>query len=267
MERALKHYPLAEVSGHFHDTYGQALANIYACLEIGRAHLRRQHRRPRRLPVCQGRDRQRRDRGRGLHAATASASRPASTSTRWSTPAPSSPSVLGRAPVSRGGTALLAKRGKAFDVMAERANDPKAFSACARRSPSSAIRTRRCGSKCRAHLAGGGRRARRRGRADRQERDLPAPGDDARGARRRLGRPARRREEGGAAGRRHRPRRCRASSRRAPASRSAAWRRSAHATPPVTLIDRELFRFGEIWAAAGHPNGVFKLTPAASSTR
>ena len=35
MERALEHYPLAEVSGHFHDTYGQALSNIYACLEIG----------------------------------------------------------------------------------------------------------------------------------------------------------------------------------------------------------------------------------------
>jgi hydroxymethylglutaryl-CoA lyase len=35
MERALKHYPLAEVSGHFHDTYGQALANILACLELG----------------------------------------------------------------------------------------------------------------------------------------------------------------------------------------------------------------------------------------
>jgi hydroxymethylglutaryl-CoA lyase len=35
MERALKHYPPAEVSGHFHDTYGQALANIYACLEMG----------------------------------------------------------------------------------------------------------------------------------------------------------------------------------------------------------------------------------------
>jgi hydroxymethylglutaryl-CoA lyase len=35
MERALKHYPIAEVSGHFHDTYGQALSNIYACLEIG----------------------------------------------------------------------------------------------------------------------------------------------------------------------------------------------------------------------------------------
>ncbi len=36
----------------------------------------------------------------------------------------------------------------------------------------------------------------------------------------------------------------------------------AHATPPLTLIDRELFRFAEIWAAAGHPNGVFKLSPA-----
>jgi len=35
MERALKHFPLAEVSGHFHDTYGQALTNIYACLEMG----------------------------------------------------------------------------------------------------------------------------------------------------------------------------------------------------------------------------------------
>jgi hydroxymethylglutaryl-CoA lyase len=35
MERALKHYPLVEVSGHFHDTYGQSLANIYACLEMG----------------------------------------------------------------------------------------------------------------------------------------------------------------------------------------------------------------------------------------
>jgi hydroxymethylglutaryl-CoA lyase len=35
MSRALKHYPVAEVSGHFHDTYGQALANIYACLQMG----------------------------------------------------------------------------------------------------------------------------------------------------------------------------------------------------------------------------------------
>lgn len=35
MARALKHYPIDEVSGHFHDTYGQALANIHACLQMG----------------------------------------------------------------------------------------------------------------------------------------------------------------------------------------------------------------------------------------
>lgn len=35
----------------------------------------------------------------------------------------------------------------------------------------------------------------------------------------------------------------------------------AHATPSVTLIDRELHRFEEIWAAAGHPHGVFRLSP------
>ena len=34
-----------------------------------------------------------------------------------------------------------------------------------------------------------------------------------------------------------------------------------HVTPPVTLIDRELFRFESIWAAAGHPHGVFALHP------
>lgn len=36
----------------------------------------------------------------------------------------------------------------------------------------------------------------------------------------------------------------------------------AHATPSVTLIDRELQRFDEIWAAAGHPHAVFRLSPA-----
>ena len=35
LERALRFYPLAEVSGHFHDTYGQALANILASLQMG----------------------------------------------------------------------------------------------------------------------------------------------------------------------------------------------------------------------------------------
>ena len=40
----------------------------------------------------------------------------------------------------------------------------------------------------------------------------------------------------------------------------------AHTVPPVTLIDRDLFRFDAIWAAAGHPNGVFELTPAQLET-
>ncbi len=35
MESAMKLVPLGELSGHFHDTYGQALTNIYACLELG----------------------------------------------------------------------------------------------------------------------------------------------------------------------------------------------------------------------------------------
>jgi prolyl-tRNA editing enzyme YbaK/EbsC (Cys-tRNA(Pro) deacylase) len=34
-----------------------------------------------------------------------------------------------------------------------------------------------------------------------------------------------------------------------------------HTKQPVTLIDQDLLRFAEIWAAAGHPNGVFKLLP------
>ncbi len=36
----------------------------------------------------------------------------------------------------------------------------------------------------------------------------------------------------------------------------------AHTELPVTLIDRELLRFDVVWAAAGHPNGVFALAPA-----
>jgi hydroxymethylglutaryl-CoA lyase len=35
LEAALRHYPLEAVSGHFHDTYGQALANTLAALELG----------------------------------------------------------------------------------------------------------------------------------------------------------------------------------------------------------------------------------------
>ena len=35
MEAALRHYDIDDISGHFHDTYGQALANTLAALEIG----------------------------------------------------------------------------------------------------------------------------------------------------------------------------------------------------------------------------------------
>jgi hydroxymethylglutaryl-CoA lyase len=35
MEAALSVYELADVSGHFHDTYGMAVANVMACLELG----------------------------------------------------------------------------------------------------------------------------------------------------------------------------------------------------------------------------------------
>ena len=34
-EAVLAVYPLQDISGHFHDTYGQAIANVYACLEMG----------------------------------------------------------------------------------------------------------------------------------------------------------------------------------------------------------------------------------------
>ena len=35
----------------------------------------------------------------------------------------------------------------------------------------------------------------------------------------------------------------------------------AHLNPPVTLLDQDLWRFDLIWAAAGHPHGVFQLQP------
>ena len=34
-----------------------------------------------------------------------------------------------------------------------------------------------------------------------------------------------------------------------------------HAAPIRRLVERSLFAFSEIWAAAGHPNTVFRLTP------
>ncbi|MBC7470006.1 MAG: hydroxymethylglutaryl-CoA lyase [Ramlibacter sp.] len=35
LEAALQHYAIDDISGHFHDTYGQALANTLAALELG----------------------------------------------------------------------------------------------------------------------------------------------------------------------------------------------------------------------------------------
>jgi prolyl-tRNA editing enzyme YbaK/EbsC (Cys-tRNA(Pro) deacylase) len=35
----------------------------------------------------------------------------------------------------------------------------------------------------------------------------------------------------------------------------------AHLNPPVTLLDQDLWRFDVVWAAAGHPHGVFQLHP------
>ena len=35
MEAALQHFDIDDVSGHFHDTYGQALPNTLACLQMG----------------------------------------------------------------------------------------------------------------------------------------------------------------------------------------------------------------------------------------
>ncbi|MGZ9711158.1 hydroxymethylglutaryl-CoA lyase [Glaciimonas sp. GNP009] len=35
MQRLVQEFPVDRLSGHFHDTYGQALANIYASLDVG----------------------------------------------------------------------------------------------------------------------------------------------------------------------------------------------------------------------------------------
>jgi prolyl-tRNA editing enzyme YbaK/EbsC (Cys-tRNA(Pro) deacylase) len=35
-----------------------------------------------------------------------------------------------------------------------------------------------------------------------------------------------------------------------------------HARPLVTVVDEALLRLDELWAAAGHPRAVFRLTPA-----
>ena len=113
MERALKHYPLDQVSGHFHDTYGQALANIYACLQLGIHHFDTSVAGLGGCPYAKGATGnvatedvvfmlQGMGIGTGINLdALVDAGGFIS-------------EVLGRAPVSRAGKALLIKRGKAF---------------------------------------------------------------------------------------------------------------------------------------------------------
>ena len=40
----------------------------------------------------------------------------------------------------------------------------------------------------------------------------------------------------------------------------AEFHRCGHAEPIPTIIDEDLFKLDELWAAAGTPNSVFKLS-------
>ena len=130
--------PVAALAGHFHDTYGQALANVYAALRDGRGDVRLLGRGARRLSVRQGRDRQRRERGRRLPAARprhrdrrrhdeAARRRPLHLATSSAAP-----------PVSRVARALDARRSRCRRRMSARA----------RRRPRAAARRRDVASPC-----------------------------------------------------------------------------------------------------------------------
>ncbi len=70
IEATLQHFDLNDVSGHFHDTYGQALSNTLAALEMG---VWQFDSRPVAglggCPYAKGATGNVGDRGRGLHAA------------------------------------------------------------------------------------------------------------------------------------------------------------------------------------------------------
>ena len=59
IEACAKLLPIEKLAGHYHDTYGMAIANIYASLQMGMAVFRQFDRRPWRLPLRQRRLRQR----------------------------------------------------------------------------------------------------------------------------------------------------------------------------------------------------------------
>ena len=69
MEAALKHYALDDVSGHFHDTYGQALGNTLATLELGVWQFDTSSAGLGGCPYAKGATGQRGHRRRGVHAA------------------------------------------------------------------------------------------------------------------------------------------------------------------------------------------------------
>ena len=89
-------WPIDQLAMHFHDTYGQALANAHAALQRGHHHVRRQRRRPRRLPVRRRAPPATSPPRTWSGCCTASASRPASTSSRSSRPASGWPGSSGR---------------------------------------------------------------------------------------------------------------------------------------------------------------------------
>ena len=68
VEMVAREIGLERVAVHFHDTYGQALANIFACLEAGVVGRRQFRRGSWRLSLCSGRQRQCRHGRRDLHA-------------------------------------------------------------------------------------------------------------------------------------------------------------------------------------------------------
>ena len=68
LETVAAEVPLERLAVHFHDTYGQALANILRLPGGGVAVVDSAVGGPGRLPLRQGRVGQRRDRGRDLHA-------------------------------------------------------------------------------------------------------------------------------------------------------------------------------------------------------
>jgi len=117
LERALKHFPVAEVSGHFHDTYGQALANILACLDLGVHVFDTSIAGLGGCPYAKGatgnvatEDVVFMLQGMGIHTGL-DLDKLVDAGAYIS-------GVLGRAPVSRAGKALLAKRGVAVETMA-----------------------------------------------------------------------------------------------------------------------------------------------------